>query len=743
MKNNCPSFTRQYRQYRYLAKRLRRWNETGTLHALSATRRQRLLARLQRLYRRLSQRFAPAHLRGMLASAAFVLGLTLESEAQVSFAAPVTNPFGLSSLLEFALPQFVDLDDDGDLDLMVGEYYGNYRYYQNTGTATAPSFTAGILNPFGITGGNASPTSPAFGDLDGDGDLDMVSGEYYGSFLYYENTGTATVPSFAAPTNNPFGLSSANYYAFSQLIDLDDDGDLDILAGEYYGDFRYFENTGTATAPSFGAPQLNPFGLQATSPLGYFGTLAASDVDLDGDLDVIGGRYLGDLLYFENTGTASAPAFAAPQTNPSGLSATYILSAPTAGDLDGDGDFDLLVGELYGAMQYFENTVINNTAPVFDSLVADTICDDSTLSNYAFGLSDPDGDSLTVTATSSDQALLPDANLSLSGMAPTYLLTATPSAGQTGTVIITLTATDGIDTTTASFELVVELCNQAPVIFPPTDIQACVGDTLAPLSLAISDPDGDPLTVTATSSDQAVVPGSDLTLSGGAPTFTLTIAPLATAGSSTITLTATDGIDTTEQTFLLVVAQCNQPPSIAPIADQTVCFGDAFGPLALTISDPDGDPLTVTASSDNQAVVQDNQISVSGAAPTFALNISALTGQPVPATITVVADDGTDADTASFRLLVEICASLNQPAAASLKVYPNPAAEAVTVDLPRRAEVAYWDLHDLHGRLVRQFAGGVGLRSQRLSLQGLPAGTYRLTAHTDAGPLRVTLLKAD
>ena len=75
---------------------------------------------------------------------------------------------------------------------MVGEYDGTLNYFLNTGTANAPAFTqqTGAANPFdGIDVGELS--TPTLADLDGDGDIDAVVGEWYGTLRFFLNTGSA------------------------------------------------------------------------------------------------------------------------------------------------------------------------------------------------------------------------------------------------------------------------------------------------------------------------------------------------------------------------------------------------------------------------------------------------------------------------------------------------------------------------------------------------------------------------
>ena len=112
---------------------------------------------------------------------------------------------------------------------MVGEYYGTLVYFKNVGTKKEPLYAKGVDDPFGLSNSTYYLRTPTFADLDDDGDQDVLTGFSYGSFLYYENTGTPSDPKFAEALATPFGLDSTNYYAMPTFVDLDDDGDMDIF----------------------------------------------------------------------------------------------------------------------------------------------------------------------------------------------------------------------------------------------------------------------------------------------------------------------------------------------------------------------------------------------------------------------------------------------------------------------------------------------------------------------------------
>ncbi|MBL7888329.1 MAG: VCBS repeat-containing protein [Bacteroidia bacterium] len=241
-------------------------------------------------------------------------------------------------------------------------YEFKFQYFENTGTSSNPVFASPVVNPFGITGPTDGRLAPSFVDLDNDGDMDLMYGDDNGDFYYLQNTGTATAPAFAPAQTNPFGLTGGLYAFYSGLstptfVDLDNDGDFDMISGSGPGDIFYFQNTGTASSPAFAAGQENPFGLPLYS---YYNRIAPSftDIDGDGDFDLLTGNGYGDFLFYENTGSAAVPAFSTDQVNPFNLTEVGYYSVgsskPAFVDLDNDGDVDLMAGDDYGDFNYYK-----------------------------------------------------------------------------------------------------------------------------------------------------------------------------------------------------------------------------------------------------------------------------------------------------------------------------------------------------------------------------------------------------
>lgn len=353
MKNS--SYARKKRQLKRLSGRLQQVMADPSVYSREVA--DVLVKKIRSLLIELKRVVSVLELKKALGVVAVLFGImATEKMSAQTFASPVTNPFGLDTVAEYSVPAIADIDGDGDMDVFVAEEYGGVQYFENIGTANAPQFAAPVLDTFGIAGSSMFYMRPVFADIDNDGDQDLFLGDFYGFYggtiMYQQNTGTSTSPQFAAPTSNPFGISISAFAALPDFADLDNDGDLDLIVGHEYGNMTYFQNTGTAAGPQFAAGQTNPFGLSATY---YFAAPTFVDFDKDGDYDLLVGEYYGGLQYFQNTGTNTSPAFATPQKNPFGLVSTVYAAFPSVADLDGDGDVDLLVGEYYGNLKYFEN----------------------------------------------------------------------------------------------------------------------------------------------------------------------------------------------------------------------------------------------------------------------------------------------------------------------------------------------------------------------------------------------------
>ncbi len=376
MKQN--HYARKKRQFQRLSEQIDRLRQNGKWDSLNTSVRSRLTRKVKELYKAIYGYFSRSEWKRAMATVGFVLFGVTAVQAQ-NFLPPVQNPFGLilGTNDEEVIPTLVDLDQDGDLDVFGYDYsYARPVFYENTGSASSPAFGTRQVNPFGLSGTYSAWRAVA--DLDNDGDMDVLGTlgyiDYYGIetlFYYHENIGTANAPAYAPAQIDPFGLDGSDVLLLGELADMDADGDFDYLGlGVDYSflslAFYYLENTGTASNPIFATPTANPFNLSA-SPLGYNSVSAVGDLDQDGDIDVLC-TTISDTLsnqatfhYYENTGSPTSPVFAASQTNPFGLSPAILFAFPTIGDMDADGDMDLITLEYdqinsSASFYFYENT---------------------------------------------------------------------------------------------------------------------------------------------------------------------------------------------------------------------------------------------------------------------------------------------------------------------------------------------------------------------------------------------------
>ncbi len=269
-----------------------------------------------------------------------------------------------------------DLDNDGDIDLLAEQGSNGIDYFRNIGTPEVPEY---ILEEQAIIAGIFSgDDGKILQDVDFDGDLDFIAGA-----SLYENTGTAEAPEFEFADNNilsPFADEVEMHPAFA---DMDGDGDQDFFPYRESGNdhiIMCFENIGNAETPDW---QLFSDSLMTIINYDY----DFADMDDDGDLDLL--TCYGN-LYYENTGNAQNPHYEIGSVSfPGNGSFMEVM------DLDFDGDYDVLTN-YWGDIWFAENT---GTASAPEFVVGDSTYLDTTFSggtswaNYhTLGDFDSDGD---------------------------------------------------------------------------------------------------------------------------------------------------------------------------------------------------------------------------------------------------------------------------------------------------------------------------------------------------------------
>ncbi len=268
-------------------------------------------------------------------------------------------------------PALCDLDGDGDLDLTIGGYNG-ILYYENTGSPSSPSWADVNTTLFADANGQiGTDAKQTFVDLDNDGDKDMVvgigesllGGPTPGISMGFRNTGTSTSSVFQRDDALVTGIPDVGLNAYPSFADLDNDGDYDLLMGRDGAAVFYYENTGSQTVPAWTSNNTLFSVVEVTN---YWKDPTFCDLDGDADADLIYGTDNGDIYFYENIGTIASPQY---QQNSNYFKVIKSSGSSTVSfaDYDGDGDLDMLSGSPYDGVLY----VVNNgssISPSFDTV---------------------------------------------------------------------------------------------------------------------------------------------------------------------------------------------------------------------------------------------------------------------------------------------------------------------------------------------------------------------------------------
>jgi hypothetical protein len=274
-----------------------------------------------------------------------------------------------------AHPALVDYNADGLLDLVVGneevwttplKHESSLYLFENVGTATEPQFRLVNTNwlnfkQFTTLDPPSYSFTPAFGDMDNDGDQDLLVGEIYGSIFFVENIAGAGNPMAFGPIQPLWKNIAVGQYATPFVHDVNKDGKPDLLIGELRGNVNYLPNIGTLSNPDFVPdPDLTPnnskFG-NADMRQPFYSTGFSSPFMLEfGDTSyLVSGSERGWLeVYLVNPDSIDGGSFDIVSEQFGNLREGFI-TFPAFGNLNNDDFIDAVVGNNRGGMGFFSS----------------------------------------------------------------------------------------------------------------------------------------------------------------------------------------------------------------------------------------------------------------------------------------------------------------------------------------------------------------------------------------------------
>jgi autotransporter-associated beta strand protein len=334
-----------------------------------------------------------------------------------------------------------------------------------------------------------------------------------------------------------------------------------------------------------------------------------------------------------------------------------------------------------------------NSPPTISALGTQQVAANGNSGPLAFTIGDAEttAQNLTISAVSSNPAILPSSNMILGGSGANRTVTVTPAPSMIGSAIVTLTVSDGLASATSSFLLNVIPPAGAPSISAVADatVDEDHPSAVIPLTLADSDTPVTSLTLTGGSSNLSLVPTSNIIFSGSGAERSVVITPLPNQfGSAFITLTVSDGSTSVGIAFQLTVNPVNDTPTISNVADQSIAQDTATAAIPFVIGDLETNSasLTVTASSSNPAMAPVANIVFGGSGSNRTFVITPVVGKAGKATITLTVDDGSTTASDTFVLSVNPVVS-----APSISINVGANGSLATTDAAGVTPVTYWN----------------------------------------------------
>jgi len=292
-------------------------------------------------------------------------------------------------------PVVYDYNSDGLQDIILGNYgYLDSSYYdlgylksvfrsqiavlENNGSLTNPSFQIVDNDYADLSQLKLSGLVPTFGDLDHDGDMDMICGNSDGSLIYFENTaGSGNIPIYNAPVFN-FQAVDVGDYSVPQLFDLNSDNLLDLAVGKKNGTITYFQNTGSINNPVFTKITDNLGQVNVTDPgisvHGYSSPCFFTDSN---KIKLFTGSEKGSIFYYKNIESNLGGKFTAVDSVlifiDKDSATNYINDGMRSGvavfDFNNDGYQDMVTGNFSGGLSFYYGTIPHATSGIDEAVL--------------------------------------------------------------------------------------------------------------------------------------------------------------------------------------------------------------------------------------------------------------------------------------------------------------------------------------------------------------------------------------
>ncbi|MBG56250.1 MAG: hypothetical protein CL935_03875 [Deltaproteobacteria bacterium] len=260
----------------------------------------------------------------------------------------VTSKYGNLDIGRRAFPAFIDIDGDGFLDLIVGNHEGELRYYRSDHSSGNVQWILESNYFLGYKGG--SNAAPVLYDLDEDEDLDLLVGNQSGSIHYWENKGITEIADFVFNPTVFIGVTSGRN-SVPAVIDLNKDGKKDVLMGKFNGQLYKYIRKDIGKEIRFMLERRKYLNLD----VGLGSVPVFADLNNDQQPELIIGSDSGKIYSYKADSKKDSSNSWIPSDEYFKELTFPVGGNPVFADMDKDGDLDLIVGSEAGTLHYFRN----------------------------------------------------------------------------------------------------------------------------------------------------------------------------------------------------------------------------------------------------------------------------------------------------------------------------------------------------------------------------------------------------